>query len=575
MTRQMARTDYPRAGLTRRGIVDLGHERRRLLVLWLAVAVAPLAVVPGGFTRFVFAKLLVLAVAVSLGAYLRPQGRLPRPVVAAVVVAGLVVTAAALAGDTPLASLVGRWPRYEGLPVLGLYAAALWLGARTVGRGLARTIQVSHALGAMSLVLCLVSVLEALGSSPLGDSTVDRPGALLGNATDQGVVAMMAALAIAGALTRHRDSFLLVSLVAALSTVALSGSRLALLVTAVGLLVVGTPNGRRWMAPALGAVAGLVAMALVVPDTRRRLPDLATAEARLTQWRLTFDLVADHPWLGVGPSRYVDAFGRYEDAEWVRFTGAGTLADSPHNLALQAAVAGGVPLLVVLVAFAAVMVRTARRSLTNHPESLVLLVPVAGYAVSLVGNFTVAGPTCLAAFLLGAAVAEPAPSHAPRWHRHPIAAVAVVATVAMAAGCLADNRLADGVDQVSAGSLAEASTSIDAARSYQPLDGDISMLASQALAARADAGDQDAAAPAVELARQSLDRTPDTYASLLSLGVAHRAAGDFEGSLVALDRLVELFPFRADAYRQRAVTRRLLGDVDGARADEAHARDLR
>jgi hypothetical protein len=555
--------------------VDLGHERRRLLVLWLAVAAAPLAVVPGGLTRFVFAKLLVLALALVLGAYLLPQGRLPRSVVVALAAGGLVFVAAALAGDTPVASLVGRWPRYEGLPVLGLYVGALWLGARVVGRGLARTIHVAHALGAMSLVLCLFSVLEKVGSSPLGPSDLARPGSLLGNATDQGIVAAMAALAVAGALTRHRDSFLLVSLVAALSTVALSGSRLALFITAAGLVATGLMSEKRRVAPSLAAVVGLVVVALAVPETRRRLPDLATAEARLIQWRLTFDLVADHPWLGVGPSRYVDAFGRYEDAEWVRFTGAGTLADSPHNLALQAAVAGGVPLLVVLVAFAAVMVRAARRSLTNHPESLVLLVPVAGYAVSLVGNFTVAGPTCLAAFLLGAAVAEPAPSHVPRWHRHPVAAVAVVATVAMAAGCLADNRLADGVDQVSAGSLAEATTSIDAARSYQPLDGDISMLAAQAMTARAAAGDPLAAAPAVELARHSLDRTPDTYASLLSLGVASRTAGDADGSLAALDRLVELFPFRADAYRQRAVTRRLLGDVDGARADEAHARDLR
>jgi hypothetical protein len=555
--------------------VDLGHERRRLLVLWLAVAVAPLAVVPGGLTRFVFAKLLVVAVAVVLGAYLRPQGRLPQPVVATVVLAGLVVTAAAMAGDTPVASLVGRWPRYEGLPVLGLYVAALWLGARTVGRGLARAIHVAHAIGAMSLVLCLVSVLEALGSSPLGDSTVDRPGALLGNATDQGVVAMMAALVIAGALIRHRDSFLLVSLVAALATVALSGSRVALLVTAVGLLVIGTPNGRRRMAPALGAAAALVAMALAVPDTRRRLPDLSTAEARLTQWRLTLDLVADHLWLGVGPSRYVDAFGRYEDASWVRFTGAGTLADSPHNLALQAAVAGGVPLLLTLAVFAVAVVRAARRTVAIHPEAWVLLVPVLAYGVSLAGNFTVAGPTCLAAFLLGAAVAEPAPDPEAGWRRHPVAAVGVVASVVMAAGCLADNRLADGVDQASTGSLVDATSSIDAARSYHPLDGDISMLASQALAARADAGDRDAAAPAVELARQSLDRTPGTYASLLSLGVASRAVGDAVGSLVALDRLVELFPFRADAYRQRATTRQVLGDVDGARADEAHARDLR
>jgi O-antigen ligase len=554
--------------------VDLGHERRRLLVVWLVVAVAPLSVVPGGFTRFVLAKLLVVAVALCVGAFLRPQGRLPLPLVVTLVCGALVTAAAAVAGDTPVASLVGRWPRYEGLPVLGLYAAALWLGARTVGRGIARTVHVAHALGGMSLLLCAVSVLEVLGSSPLGPSDADRPGSLLGNATDQGVVAAMAALAIAGTLVRYQDSFLLLSLGAALSTVALSGSRTAIVVTAVGLVVVHVRSRDRRLGPPLVGAAGLVVLALAVPSTRHRLPDLATAEARLTQWRLTLDLVADHPWLGVGPSRYVDAFGRYEDAEWVRFTGAATLADSPHNVLLQAAVAGGIPLVGVLVGLVVVVTRAARAAASEHPESWLLLAPVAAYAVSLLGGFTAAGPTCLAAFLLGAAVAAPAPDRESRWQRLPAAAVGLAATVAMAAGCLADIRLADGIDQAASGTSADAMASLDAARSYQPLDGDIPMLGAQAMAARA-AVDARAVDPASELARESLDHTPGSYASLLALGVARRAGDDAEGSLDALDRLVELFPFRAEAYHQRSLTRRLLGDDDGARADADRARELR
>jgi hypothetical protein len=537
--------------------------------------VAPLAVVPGGFTRFVLAKLLAVAVALCVGASLRPQGRIPHPLVVTLICGALVTAVAALAGDTPVASLVGRWPRYEGLPVLGLYAAALWLGARTVGRGLARTVQVAHALGGMSLLLCAVSVLEVVGSSPLGPSELDRPGALLGNATDQGVVAAMAALVVAGVLVRYRDSFLLLSLLAALATVALSGSRTAIAVTAAGLVVVHVRSRERRLGLPLVGAAGLAVLALAVPGTRHRLPDLATAEARLTQWRLTLDLVADHPWLGVGPSRYVDAFGRYEDADWVRFTGAATLADSPHNVLLQAAVVGGIPLVGVLVALLVVVVRAARAAVSDHPESWVLLVPVTAYAVSLVGGFTAAGPTCLAGFLLGAAVAAPAPEREPRWRRLPAAAAGLAATVTVAAGCVADIRLADGIDQAASGTPADAVASLDAARSYQPLDGDIAMLGAQAMAARADAGDARAVDPATELARESLERTPGSYASLLALGVARRAGGDVEGSLEDLDRLVELFPFRAEAYHQRSLTRRLLGDVDGARADADRARELR
>src|SRR3954454_20329076 len=101
--------------------VDAALERRRLVVIWL-VAAAPLVWVPGGFTRFVFAKLLFTAVACLVGSTVPRAGRLPRPISVTLAVGAALVTLAALVGDTPVASLVGRWPRYEGLPVLLLYA---------------------------------------------------------------------------------------------------------------------------------------------------------------------------------------------------------------------------------------------------------------------------------------------------------------------------------------------------------------------------------------------------------------------------------------------------------------------
>ena len=553
--------------------MDLRHERRRLLTLWLAVGVAPLAVVPGGFTRFVFAKLFLVALALAVGAYLRPQGRLPRGMVLAAVAVLAVLTVASLVGSTPVASLVGRWPRYEGLPVLGLYVAALWLGARVAGRGTARVVQVAHAVGAMVTVLAAVSVLEATGSSPLGPSTLDRPGALLGNASDQGLVAMMATIVVAGALAVHRDPFLLASLAAAITTVALSGSRIALALTAAGLLVVGGLAGRRLLAPAFGAVAALVAVAVAVPRTRDRLPDLTTGEARLHQWRLTLDLVADHAWWGVGPSRYVDVFGRYEDTDWVRFTGAQTLADSPHNIALQALVAGGVPLLAALVAAGVVTLRHARTAWSEHPECRAMLVAVGAYGAALLGNFTVAGPTCLAAFLLGAAVARPASGDEPVWRRHLVGGVGLAASLAMAAGCLSEIRLADGVEATVGGSTADAVLSFDGARSARPFDGDVAMLAAQAMVARADAGDPSAIAPGIDLSDESLLRTPDTYSSLLALGVARRTERDLDASVDALDRLVGcrlpargLPAARAHAGGSRGCTRSAVGPGTRPRA---------
>ena len=71
-----------------------------------------------------------------------------------------------------------------------LYAGfGLWLGARIVGRGPIRMLHLAHALSGMAVVLFVFSLLDVAGHSPLGKTTLDRSGSLLGNATDQGLVA--------------------------------------------------------------------------------------------------------------------------------------------------------------------------------------------------------------------------------------------------------------------------------------------------------------------------------------------------------------------------------------------------
>jgi hypothetical protein len=296
-------------------------QNRRLLALWLTAA-AVLVWVPGGYGRFVWAKVLLVVVAALVGASVPRAGRLPRSLVVGLGIGALLFTVAALSGETPVPSLVGRFPRYEGLPVLGAYVAAAWLGARIGGRGPARAVQLAHALAAAALALGAFALLDLAGGSPLGASTLERSGSVLGNATDQGLVAAMMALVVAGALEIRRDGLLLAGLAGALVTVAVSGSRIALALTAVGLLVQAVRR-RTLRRPLLLALAGLAVVVVSVPDTRDRMLSWRSGRGRLEQWQLTADLVRDHPWLGVGPSRYVDAVGVYETPQFVAFTGRG------------------------------------------------------------------------------------------------------------------------------------------------------------------------------------------------------------------------------------------------------------
>lgn len=510
-------------------------QNRRLLALWL-MAASVLVWVPGGHSRFVWAKLLVVALAAVVGSTVPRDGRLPRVVLLGLGVGALVLAAAALAGETPVPSLVGRFPRYEGLPVLGVYVAAAWLGARIGGRGRARVVQLAHALSGMAVALGAFAVLELASSSPLGPSTLERSGSVLGNATDQGLVAMMAALVVAGVLEVRRDGLLLAGLAGAVVTVAASGSRVALALTALGLASLALRR-RALVRPLLIAVAGLAAVALSVSGTRDRLLSAQTGNGRLEQWRLTLDLVRDHPWLGLGPSRYVDAVGRHETPEFVRFTGPRTLADSPHDVLLQAAVAGGLPLLVCFVVLAVLVARRALAVVSEHPEAAGVLVAVAAYGVAVLANPTAAGPTCLAAFLTGALVAEPAPAVERPWPRRGLTAVLAAGALAMACCCVAEVQLGRAVDDARAGHSDDARSALDRAQHWRPWDSDLALVGAEASLASDPALARD-------LAEEALRETPDSFEGLVTLGLAELALGDDQAGQRHLDLAAELFPER-------------------------------
>ncbi|WP_148616417.1 O-antigen ligase family protein [Nocardioides rubriscoriae] len=533
---------------------------RRRLALGLLVA-APLVSVPGGFSGHVPAALLLTTLGCLVALSAPAVGVLPRPLVVVGVAWLAVLVVAALAGETPVASLVGRWPRYEGAPVLVLYAAAAWAGARVF---VVREPWLARALAAASAVLAVASVVAVAGGE-------GRSGALLGNASDQGAVAMMAALVLARPAVRDRSPVEVVGLVAALTTVAASGSRTALALTAVGLVVL---LARVAVLPLVILLAAMVAAALAVPSTRDRLVGAETGRARLDQWRLTLDLVADHPWLGLGPSRYGDAFPAHESAGFVRFTGPSVLADSPHSLALQVLVAGGAALLAVSAVGVVLVARRCAAAVRADATTLPLVVAVAAYLGSVAVNFTTAGPTCLAAVLLGAAVALPAGDRPPRSVLAP-GSLLLVGVVVLAAACVGDVRTAQGIDAAVDGDVGAVSDRLDAAHRWRPWDADLGTLAAPALAQRASSGlpgADGAAGLAEEWAEQGLARSPDDYRTLVALAVARSVEGRYAEAVTVLDRAVRLAPRRPDAYVQRAIARVGLGTPEGRRAALADAR---
>ncbi len=471
---------------------------------------------------------------------------------------------AALMGETPLASLVGRWPRYEGLAVLLLYAGAAWVGARVVPPGADGARRLHRTVGAVAVVLAGFSLLDLAGISPVGPGGLDRSGSVLGNATDQAAVALMAALLLVRRAVADRHPADLAALAAALATVAVSGSRTALALTVVG--VVLTAGRRRWPGAAAALVV-LTGVALAVPATRERLLGLGTGRGRVEQWRLTLDLVGDHVWLGLGSNRYLDAFPAYENASFVAFTGPYRLADSPHSLVLQVLVAGGVLLLAVSLVGVVLVARSVVDAVRRRPETAPAALAVTAYAVLLTVNVTSAGPMVLAALLLGSVVAVAPGRTAGPAVRVGLRATWGLAVVVLLAACIGDVRLQHGTDAADERRTDAARAALGDAEDWRPWDSDLSLLAAEALAPQATTGDAGAAALTGSWARDGLRRTPDSYPGLVALGISQLARGDLAPALSSLDRAVSLAPHRPDGHVQRAIARYGLGDRDGALAD--------
>ncbi|MFL6108914.1 MAG: tetratricopeptide repeat protein, partial [Marmoricola sp.] len=204
-----------------------------------------------------------------------------------------------------------------------------------------------------------------------------------------------------------------------------------------------------------------------------------------------------------------------------------------------------------------------------------LLGAVVGYGLTLSVNFTIAGSTCLAAFLAGILVAETATkSGESRWVPRGVAALAAVAVVVLGAASIGERFILDGIRESHQGNLSAAENSFTHARSLRPLDPDVAMLAAQSLAALANDEIPGAGKATRTWAGRSLEHTPKTYASNMALAVTESHDHDFAGALARLDRLAKWYPIQPGVYVQRGIVKFALGDLSGSFADLRHATGL-
>lgn len=601
-----------------------GDHRTALSAVLLA-CLAVVAFLPGGFSRWTLPKLTVMAIAAGVALFAPRTGKLPRWAWA-VIVAGLgALMLSALVNGDPVA-LWGRWPRYNGpLAAIPVAAAAVWTGAALLGPAADNRVRRAFRTGlsVAAILIAVVAVAETLGARPL-PSDLDRPGSLLGNASDQGIVALMIAAVLFAwllpevAAPSWEPWLVRAGLVAAIGTTGLAASRAGYLGLALALAAVvgltALARRRQGVAPALtraawwwtgGLAAGAVAVVAANPESLRRLSvrsGLVEGRPgdRWTMWADTLELIGSAPLLGRGSGGFIDAIGQFQDAAWFAVNGR-TVLESPHNWVLELLTDGGVVLFGVVAAGLVLAVNAAAPVVLRVDESGAsgrgAVAALSGALLALLTYFTNAPVLVLGGLLLGSLIAVPLPhapagrprkghAKAPRGSSGPPqrrsslsrpvrsgrptaldwatrAAVGVWAVLLLIATG-AELPFARAVGASAAGEVAAAETAFASAQTGRPWDGDIASIAAQAFAQASQSGDPAAAAAAVLWGERAVARLPRSAPALEGWAVGLEASGDFAAAAVARERLVGVLPADPEARLNYAITLALAGSIPEA-----------
>ncbi|MDZ4779812.1 MAG: O-antigen ligase family protein, partial [Planctomycetia bacterium] len=116
----------------------------------------------------------------------------------------------------------------------------------------------------------------------------------------------------------------------------------------------------KWFAAAAGVVVAAFAIAAAIGAIDREVFTEAGKSLgyRGQYWQATAAMIADHPWIGVGPGQFQEYYTRYKAP-----TASEVVAD-PHNFLFEVAATAGLPALLLALLVAPLAWREARRAKT-------------------------------------------------------------------------------------------------------------------------------------------------------------------------------------------------------------------
>lgn len=480
------------------------------------------------------------------------RGRLPKPVAILLLVFLAVFTLAALPGDTPMLSLVGRFPRYEGLPVVAMYAAALWIGARSFGpKSVTNRDTACAAIAVSAMAMASVVVMQSLMQPG------QRVPGLLNSAMVTGTFGLISVGMLGWKIWSEPRLLWILGALSGLVVIVLAGSRGALLGLVPAVLLTALwrpflkPSSRFWwIAPAL---AVLVTLGGVVAFLRYQeqltLLQRFTDKDRLAMWGDTWQLVLSNPIFGVGPGQFVDSIGAYHGPDFHRWAENATHWDSPHSGVLQVLAAMGFVGLAVLVALLGAIAIRVLSSRTWDPWRLGAVTTAIAVGVSFGTSFTDPITAPIVALAVGGAVSVPVSETAADWRHR------VLAGLALLVGLILGGTLVAAEAVYSEGIYRSQTPAERVLRAVEirPWDADLARRVAFTLTVLADRGQAEPEV-AVQLAERTCPRLPGSVECLHVLAEAKRVSGDVDGALAALREAEAL-----DPYDSR--TQELLRDV--------------
>jgi len=548
-------------------------------------------------------RLVVAAVGLLLGVIWALRNRNSgivgplEPALAWLGVAGLVVvTVASLTMSNPWLGLLGRYPRYEGLPMLTLYLALVMLGAWLAGPGADK--RRGHMLSALA-VLQVVLMLWALVQSLVDPQ--NRVTTPVGNASDVGVIGVVGfGMLIWYALQQSHWLFWTGAASAAI-LVGLTASRgawlgLGAIVIVGALLLIRQGRLRASWRASLVLVAAVVVV-VVTPLARSRglgTSALAgqTVTGRVLLWQETLSLWWHNALLGVGPSGFVDAIGRFHTEQWASQVGPDNPPDAPHNVILQVMASTGLVGLAVAVAFAVVLARVLWRS--RHDEwtggaflamggalvcyqfhftdlwNIVPLLLIAGGALGAVGD----GPPVVQRSGGRGKAVTPAPAGRTGAGWHWFTCVAGVAALLLGIQTVVtETMFANALTNLQTGSP-QGMKQITTALHIKPQDPDLAWRAGHALTVLTQSS---LASPsdAVTVLTAACGRLPGSVECLNDLALANLRAGDAATASTLLQQSLAIDRVNVTTLLYMASARDALGDQTGAEQTLLQAASLR